>query len=456
MLARTQSPFKLSSQDMTTLASVEDSPLHGVILSVWDNILGPKIQHTWLVVHPEAVSHDILNYASGRVLNSSDEPGDSIHNKFFVLSDKGIIVNAIVFSGQSNSGQSVFALSLVLPSKELSWYMPIQELCTTRLTTMVYKLRVLFDKDFKAALPEFRSTCVDCLVELLLKMRDYRLPATIDVNHTVFAAGQENQLDIEFVRRAIASHLQTSGCSIVIGNTIKEANMVVNTLGLFLSPSERLCSCYVLNDATFLYQQGLYVQAIVKDSNTYKTLNNSMRSILTNRQPTSLIDVSTLEVKQTPPWNEHYMKRDQVMCQELQCLWQDSQQELLRVPFTTFQTVEDHETLIHDVMTELHPGYGVREAHIEQFLRILDRKALTMIKYIEEETNQGTETVKPSMLKRMRHDLNLTKEGDWKIVLATAEKHKPGIYSFICGDLQLSVEPVKETATTTTTTTIPP
>ncbi|XP_070562732.1 guanine nucleotide exchange factor C9orf72-like isoform X2 [Ptychodera flava] len=442
------SPYKIAPRNITTVASAEDASFHGIILSMWDNILGPQIQHAWLVEHKEAVSHDVLNYASGRMLNSSDEPSNKTHNKFFVLAEKGIIVNAVIFSGNNGHEINVYALSLVLPYKELKWYMPIQELCTNRLLTMVYKLRVLFDKDYSTALTEFKSMCINGFVQLLINMGEYRLPPTIDINHTVFAAGQENQLDIAFVRRAIASHLQTCGCSIVIGKNIKEVNMVINTLALFLTPSERQCSCFVLSDCD--YQQGLYLQGLVKSPegfDTYATLSNNMRSILTSEYPTSLIDITTLEVKQTPLCNEHYARKHLVMTQELQCLWVDSQEELLLVPFTFFQTVEDPETMVRDIMTEihqLHPGSGVREAHIEQFQRILERKALAMIKYVEEETNKGSEDFKSSMMKRMRQDLNLLVEGDWKIILAVAEKLKPGIYSFVFGDYRQSDEQRRE------------
>ena len=36
-------------------------------------------------------------------------------------------------------------------------------------------------------------------------------------------------------------------------------------------------------------------------------------------------------------------------------------------------------------------------------------------------------------IKRLRHDLALTVPGDFRIVLAVAEKLRPGLYNFVCG-----------------------
>lgn len=37
-------------------------------------------------------------------------------------------------------------------------------------------------------------------------------------------------------------------------------------------------------------------------------------------------------------------------------------------------------------------------------------------------------------VKKLRQDLSLTLEGDWRIVLAAADKLKPGIYQLVLGE----------------------
>ena len=43
-------------------------------------------------------------------------------------------------------------------------------------------------------------------------------------------------------------------------------------------------------------------------------------------------------------------------------------------------------------------------------------------------------------LKKLKHDLSLTVPGDFHIILATAEKLKPGIYGFVLSDPKLEAE----------------
>ena len=45
-----------------------------------------------------------------------------------------------------------------------------------------------------------------------------------------------------------------------------------------------------------------------------------------------------------------------------------------------------------------------------------------------------------AILKKLRQDMGLYQMGDLKIVLATAEKLRPGIYHFVCGNPKLELD----------------
>ena len=45
--------------------------------------------------------------------------------------------------------------------------------------------------------------------------------------------------------------------------------------------------------------------------------------------------------------------------------------------------------------------------------------------------------------KKLKQNLGLTVEGDFKIVLAMAERLKPGIYSFVLGDPKIEKEDIQ-------------
>jgi len=77
---------------------------------------------------------------------------------------------------------------------------------------------------------------------------------------------------------------------------------------------------------------------------------------------------------------------------------------------------------------------GVREGFIDNFLRLLDRKALALIKYVEAKSSFGTVPLDHTGKRQLRQDLQLATEADYSIVLTRAEKLHPGIYTFLNGD----------------------
>jgi hypothetical protein len=56
---------------------------------------------------------------------------------------------------------------------------------------------------------------------------------------TVFYPGNETLFDLTFLRKAILSHLQTGGVTIVVGHDPGRINVMIQTLALFLTRDER-------------------------------------------------------------------------------------------------------------------------------------------------------------------------------------------------------------------------
>lgn len=79
----------------------------------------------------------------------------------------------------------------------------------------------------------------------------------------------------------------------------------------------------------------------------------------------------------------------------------------------------------------LKPGLSLRSTYLAQFLLLLHRKALTLLKYIEDDTQKGKKPFKS--LRSLKTDLDLNMEGDLNIVMALAEKLRAGLHSFVFG-----------------------
>ncbi|XP_072031995.1 guanine nucleotide exchange factor C9orf72-like [Amphiura filiformis] len=418
------------------LPNTHDCPVYALVLCSWDNILGPNAQYVWGTEQKHGFTPDMLNYLSTHTLTSSDQPENTVDTKMLILKERGILVTSFLFSGYDGIEKTVFSLSLIVPYVECQWYLPLHEFCVSRLSMMIGKLRVLQDKHKEEvgelAIKSFNED-VPKFIGVLTLLKTSSPGPTIQLSDTVFAAGLDNTLDVQFTRLAIASHLQTCGCTIVIGNSVSDINMMISTLAMFLSPGERRGCIYLTEEEERLYEKDLYLQGFLKD---HINLSECMREVMVSSYPSTLVDMVTLEVRQMLPYNEHAYWRHEVLCHELQSLWLDSQEPMVYLPIVTFQNKCETETLVQNFQREinlLHPRSGVREAYIEQFQRLLDRKAVGLIKYVEEETMRGSKTSRIT-IKKLKHDLDLNPEGNFRIILARAEKLKPGIFTIVCGN----------------------
>ncbi|XP_060267015.1 guanine nucleotide exchange factor C9orf72 homolog isoform X3 [Ovis aries] len=301
------------------------------------------------------------------------------------------------------------------------------------------------------------------VMELLSSMKSHSVPEEIDIADTVLNDDDIGDSCHEgFLLNAISSHLQTCGCSVVVGSSAEKVNKIVRTLCLFLTPAERKCSRLCEAESSFKYESGLFVQGLLKASLLAQRLKclPAMREtqdstgsfVLPFRQvmyapyPTTHIDVDVNTVKQMPPCHEHIYNQRRYMRSELAAFWRaTSEEDVAQDTFiytdesftpdlNIFQDVLHRDTLVKaflDQVFHLKPGLSLRSTFLAQFLLVLHRKALTLIKYIEDDTQKGKKPFKS--LRNLKIDLDLTAEGDLNIIMALAEKIKPGLHSFIFG-----------------------
>lgn len=126
-----------------------NSPFLGIVLSFWDNILGPRVRHVWRASQKEALQSDLLSHITSQVLSCEicrDPFKCDIDYKFYNLPHKGVIVPAFVFTAKGTHGIAVHSLFLVLPVSELKFYLEIHETLTSCFQRLTGKFRVILDK----------------------------------------------------------------------------------------------------------------------------------------------------------------------------------------------------------------------------------------------------------------------------------------------------------------------
>ncbi|KAI8509947.1 hypothetical protein Bbelb_123750 [Branchiostoma belcheri] len=434
------------------IPDTENSIIQAVVLSVWDNILGPRTQHVWRTQCQEPLTTGVIPYISNHTLSGEicrcgeeEETAGSVDSKFYILPDKNIIASCFIFTGKAAVGRSVYSMSIILPSSKLKVYLPWHDLCGARLTKIIRQLQVDLEKnqDTGDVMSSLSASLLQ-FVRLVLSLQRDSLNPAMDLSESVFASGKERMIEEGFLRRAIISHLQTLGCSVVYGKSDKIINMVIHTLAAFLRPTERQRSRVCVRSTTpHVYEADLFLQGIIEDKKG-AGLDLPMFDVLTSQYPTSLINLTNAEVRQTPPFHVHSARRHEILTLQM---YTDGEETPLP-DMSIFELVDTDESFVQTFLAEvfqLHPSCGVREAYIENFCRMLERKALSLIKYLETETDQGQQPLKLSSLKRIRNDLSLRLEGDFCTVLAVAEKMKAGVYNFWYHSAMQSTDQLRDT-----------
>ncbi|MBZ3888793.1 Protein C9orf72 [Sciurus carolinensis] len=412
----------------TEIALSGESPLLAATFAYWDNILGPRVRHIWAPKTDQVLLSDgeitfLANHTlNGEILRNAES--GAIDVKFFVLSEKGVIIVSLIFDGNWNGDRSTYGLSIILPQTELSFYLPLHRVCVDRLTHIIRKGRIWMHKERQeniqkivlegtermedqgqSIIPMLTGEVIP-VMELLSSMKSHSVPEEIDIADTVLNDDDIGDSCHEgFLLNAISSHLQTCGCSVVVGSSAEKVNK--DSTGSFVLP----------------FRQVMYAP-----------------------YPTTHIDVDVNTVKQMPPCHEHIYNQRRYMRSELTAFWRATSEEDMAQDtiiytdesFTPdlniFQDVLHRDTLVKaflDQVFHLKPGLSLRSTFLAQFLLVLHRKALTLIKYIEDDTQKGKKPFKS--LRNLKIDLDLTAEGDLNIIMALAEKIKPGLHSFIFG-----------------------
>ncbi|XP_052058485.1 guanine nucleotide exchange factor C9orf72-like isoform X2 [Mytilus californianus] len=398
-LSGSLSPTTPSSKFSTSVIKTShDSVINGIFLSHWDNILGPRIDHLWTFPNKPHYSHVVLNKVcsqslSGEICREFDNC--FIDYKFFTNADDGTIIPVFVFTANTTTGPAVHSLSLIINKCDLTYFLQIQHLVIRCMERLVGKLRILLHK----------------------------------LGETYFCPS--HTLEREFLHNCIASHLMTFGKTLVIGDKEENINAMLYTLCLFNTEEERKCSLLYSGEDKITYHHDLWLQGMTRKP--HQRIKLPVHELLYSKYPSSVIDITAMDIKQSPHFSDHIVHSHNSQRNELLSIMGGENTVIPHPTGDILTSVSYTETLVHSLLEDLDklpPSCGVREAFISQFMRTIHMKALCLIKYLEGETNSGVQPFRGG-LKKIRHDLCLPADGDLMIVLAAAEKLKPGLYWFI-------------------------
>mmetsp|Transcript_24596 Transcript_24596/g.27363 ORF Transcript_24596/g.27363 Transcript_24596/m.27363 type:complete len:475 (+) Transcript_24596:94-1518(+) len=402
-----------------------------VTLSLWDNVSGPRFEKLWISPLDKSTPEDRM-YASRYTLGSElVSDGAHMEMKFQVVPERKYFSHSRLFRAQYRGALTLFALSVAFPLASLPHYLRLHHIIQDRVKHLVIMYMYLLRKtNEEKALEVF-----DAHVPIFMKEVDNLFaagPQPAQFHKTIFQQQASNKTDLAFLAKAVTSHLQTHGSTVVIGNDVQSLESYLESLSFFLVWDEKKRACTRV-DRGRGYIPDLLLQGIIADSIPDEEIIKSML-------PTTLVDLNNMTVKQTHPYHEYSVLRREYLKRR--------NHELVVSGYPVpgnfwnaaelFRPVKKGSLSIENIMHGIYKlPIHLREGYIHQSMRLLNRRALLLIKYVEALLKASTEdrvdVLDPNAVKKIRQDLGLT-ETCFTVLLGIAEKLQPGIYVKLVGD----------------------
>ncbi|KAI0214393.1 Guanine nucleotide exchange C9orf72 [Lamellibrachia satsuma] len=261
--------FPISPSSMfgkTCLACDSDCVINTIVLSYWDNILGPKIKHIWTMGRECDTNVDVLTHVATHTLSGEIYQyglDAELNTKFYTVARHNITVAAFVFSAMEKGDMTVHSMSLVLPHHRCDVFLCWHGLCRAWMMRLIGKMRVLLAKETDNTAVRLFSVDLSEFVRMISSLTSLAVPKHIPLSIT--AMHREHKFDVSLLRQAITSHLSTCGRSVVIGRSVDQINLMVSSLAMFVSPEERRCCRYVSCDNPLPYHPDVCVQGILQE-----------------------------------------------------------------------------------------------------------------------------------------------------------------------------------------------
>ncbi|KAG2225946.1 hypothetical protein INT45_006642 [Circinella minor] len=438
-----------------------------VLLLQWSNVMGPKMEKVWSSSDEETATDEKLQTLIGRqVLNG--EMGRSIMGvelKWITLHRQGILCASFLYNDKvsssinssnnnSNNGSNstgshsgistssaLCALVFILPLRYLRNFSPYFHVLRDRVSPWLIEPLQLLRKlsrrrhiPWSTALDFFAYRCLAPFIRSIMKIESVSLPLECNkICYNLFDQESKQLFDPPFFGRVVTSHLQTFASSVLVGNSLTTMNMMINTLSLFLSPEERNRSSHARKNLKYmadLYLQGLLIQDM---ENIQFKLD---MAVLDSNIPTTIVDMSKLTVKQTPLFPQ-YRKLQKDYRNWVKVQLEDDLIKYLQPPSerstssgitypewkkqpSVFHKMDSIAPMIKSLLDEIRIiPTRLREAYVRQWRRWLVRRAIAFIQFSK---NEGFGNID-----KLKNALQLHDHNDFLIVLAQAEKLKPGL-----------------------------
>eukprot|EP00045_Choanoeca_perplexa_P016509 m.224041 g.224041 ORF g.224041 m.224041 type:complete len:495 (+) comp17279_c0_seq9:1585-3069(+) len=410
-----------------------------IILNMWDNVVGPRPRHIWFgSKRPADAFYDTLLYHSSKVslggeLSRTHNPRGKPMFKHYRWQELGFEMAVYVFQCEVQDTPTLFSLCVIFPFDIDSAFAPLHGLITEHVGAITQ---------------HFAATCLgmpslnDVIVNTSPRIQTFcqhisqlglegLSMTSLDVAHTYFEAARSQSIRGDLLAKAVSSHLQTQGRSVVVGSQPQAIDYLINTLAMLLPPSD-WTRCRMLRPDDNDFNSDLVVQGIrLMDADSRKTVELAvLQSAL---HAVTLIDMDSGTVKQTQREDKmaHMISRRQA-----------DRYERVRTGSTAATTAADQlfkfrdvryqaplvAALLKDIKGPRLPNY--KRALLQHFVRSLHRKALSLLQYAYSHAVHRP-SLTDAQLSTLRKELHLSNDEDFELIVATAAGLDENTYALL-------------------------
>ncbi|XP_021922721.1 guanine nucleotide exchange C9orf72 homolog [Zootermopsis nevadensis] len=442
------------------LPSEEGNIISAVVLSKWDDIVGPQTVYVWLknkvdminVDTRRTVGHSLIrnlciaksvkyvtthtvNYTGLNLVMSpscSDATVNPVERNsgIFIVPELDLIAQSLIFQLQNHELNVPYSLAVIVSYQHYSYYLHLRQLFQLWLQRTAARLRMILQKSLSSNSAFENSDQVnDWMIDMcymMLSLKSYGLtPATHVESYHVL-----NNLLLE---RVLTSHLQTFGCTVVMGTSSEDINSLISFLALFLDTDELHCSRFVLPPENCFFHAGLFLQGLLL--NEYGCRELCSTELAANPYPVTAVDLTrgihAAAVKQTPlhhrrwqvPQREYHQFHDEGQVQE------PGPEHSLHE--SVFHPVKEGAHLVCGFLEDMrHLPSSLWSTYIQLFKQKLNSLAFSLLNLVCWMRN---DCAKRQHRRYLAQVLDL-EEPDLLIVLAVAEKLQPGVYAYVMSE----------------------
>ncbi|KAJ3425010.1 guanine nucleotide exchange c9orf72 [Anaeramoeba flamelloides] len=231
--------FGFSKPQEQTIPLGPKTKIASILFSLWDNVLGPRTQCIW--VGTKNISVEVQKYLAKNTLSSDlGKCGLDLDTGFHIVPNLGYVISSVSFTAPVKGEYTRLSLSLLLHQSDLDQYLPIYHLIEQRLEFLAQNITQLLQNDcqLNKVIQKLNKNVQDFQI-----YTDQHLLSGIkraSINDTFWFSSTD--FEFTFLEKALTSHFQTFGCSVVSGSNQEEINFFIDSLSIIQTPNEHRLS----------------------------------------------------------------------------------------------------------------------------------------------------------------------------------------------------------------------